>query len=254
MQMDGISTIITGGAQGMGGATAELFVRGGARVTIFDMNEDKGTAFAKRIGAHFVKVDVTSEEQVKAGFDSAEKVHGVAHILVACAGGSTGARKTVAKGEPYPMDLFRKTIDININGTFSCATKFAARCSVAPLVNKEERGVIICTASIAAYEGQIGQVAYATAKAGIVGMTLVLARDLSDKGIRCNTIAPGPFETPPMAGISAEVRASLLSQQPFPKRMGDPVEFAQLAKSIVENSMINGTVIRIDGATRFGAR
>lgn len=254
MQLDGVPAIVTGGASGLGAATAELFAKNGAKVTIFDLNEDKGVAFAKSIGALFVKVNTISEDDVNAGLDAGEKAHGVARILIACAGGSAGSQKTVAKGEPYPMEKFRKTIDMNIMGTFNCVSKFAARCSAAPLVNEEERGVIVCTASLAAFEGQIGQVAYATAKAGIAGMTLVVARDLGDKGIRCNTIAPGPFGTPPMLAVRPEVLESLAAQQPFPKRIGRPAEYALLAKSIVENPMLNGTVIRIDGATRFGPR
>lgn len=254
MKLDGIPAIITGGASGLGAATAERFVQHGAKVSIFDLNEEKGTAFAESIGAAFFKVDTTSEESVTAGLDGAEKVHGVARILVACAGGSAGRSKTVARGEPYPLEMFRKTIDMNIIGTFNCASKFAARCSALEPMESDERGVIICTASIAAYEGQIGQVAYATAKGGVVSMTLVIARDLGDKGIRCNTIAPGPFATPPMGGLVPGVLESLLSQQPFPHRLGDPAEFAHLAQSLVENTLINGTVVRIDGATRFGSR
>lgn len=254
MQLEGIAAIVTGGASGLGAGTAELFARNGAKVTIFDLNEEKGAALAERIGGVFCKVNTVSEEDVTAGLDAAERAHGVARILVACAGGSAGRSKTVAKGQPYPMDLFKKTIDMNIIGTFNCVTKFAARCAAAPPLESGERGAIVCTASIAAFEGQMGQVAYATAKAGIVGMTLVVARDLGDKGIRCNTIAPGPFDTPPMAGVAADMLEGLLAQQPFPKRLGAPAEFAHLAKSIVENSMLNGTVIRIDGATRFGPR
>lgn len=254
MRLKDIPVIVTGGASGLGAATATLFAESGAKVTIFDLNAEKGLRFAESIGGLFVKVDTTSEEDVTIGLDAGESAHGTARILVACAGGSAGRAKTVAMGKPYPMDMFKKTIDVNIMGTFNCLSKFAARCSALPSLDLGERGVIICTASIAAFEGQIGQVAYATAKAGIVGMTLVVARDLHDKGIRCNTIAPGPFDTPPMGGISDEVRASLVEQQPFPKRLGEPAEFAQLAKSIVENQMLNGTVIRIDGATRFGPR
>lgn len=254
MRLDGIPAIVTGGASGLGAATAELFVQNGAKVTIFDLNEEKGAAFAESIGALFVKVDTTSEESVNSGLDAAERAHGAARIMVACAGGSAGRSKTVSRGEAYPLEMFKKTIDMNIVGTFNCASKFAARCSTLEPMESGERGVIICTASIAAYEGQIGQVAYATAKGGIVSMTLVIARDLGDKGIRCNTIAPGPFATPPMAGLRQEVMDSLLSQQPFPHRLGDPAEFAHLAKSLVENTLINGTVVRIDGATRFGPR
>ena len=254
MQLNGTAAIVTGGASGLGAATAELFAAGGAKVAIFDLNEDKGEAHAAKIGARFLRVDTTSEADVIAGLDKAENANGLARILVACAGGGVGGGRTAHKGKAYAMEGFRKTLEMNVIGTFNTLSKFAARLTDAPLVNGEERGVIVCTASIAAYDGQIGQVAYATAKAGIVGMTLVVARDLGDAGIRCNTIAPGPFGTPPMLGVRPEMLQSLLAQQPFPKRLGQPSEFALLAKSIVENPMLNGTVIRIDGATRFGPK
>jgi NAD(P)-dependent dehydrogenase (short-subunit alcohol dehydrogenase family) len=253
VNLNGIPVIITGGASGLGGATAELFAASGAKVTIFDLNPDLGEAHAKKIGAVFAKVNVTSEAEVSAGLDKAEKAHGIARVLVNCAGIAVGM-KTISKGTPHAIDAFRKVVEVNLIGTFSCIAKFAARVTEAETIGPEERGVIINTASVAAFEGQVGQAAYSASKAGLVGMTLTIARDLSDKGVRCLTIAPGLFMTPMMSGMKPEVMESLVKQTMFPKRLGEPGEYAHLAKAIVENPMLNGETIRLDGGIRMQPR
>jgi NAD(P)-dependent dehydrogenase (short-subunit alcohol dehydrogenase family) len=253
MNLNGIPVVITGGASGLGGATAELFAANGAKVTIFDFNPDMGEAHAKKIGGVFAKVDVTSEQDVTAGLDKAEKAHGVARVLVNCAGVNVGT-KTSSKGTPHSIDVFRKVIETNLIGSFSCIAKFAARVTQADTIGPEERGVIINTASVAAFEGQVGQAAYSASKAGLVGLTLTIARDLADKGVRCVTIAPGLFLTPMLSQVSAPVRESLVQQTLFPKRLGEPGEYAHLAKAIVENPMLNGETIRLDGGIRMQPR
>ncbi|MET0984973.1 MAG: SDR family NAD(P)-dependent oxidoreductase [Steroidobacteraceae bacterium] len=253
MNLNGVPVIISGGASGLGAATAELFAASGAKVAIFDLNVATGEALAKQLGGVFAKVDVTSEQEVTAGLDKAQQVHGIARVLVNCAGIGVAA-KTVGKGVPHPIDSFRKVIEINLIGTFNCIAKFAARASQADPIGKEERGVIINTASVAAFEGQVGQAAYSASKGGLVGMTLTIARDLADRGVRCLTIAPGLFMTPLFQGASPQVIDSLTQQTLFPKRLGDPAEFALLCKSIVENPMLNGDTIRLDGGIRMQPR
>jgi NAD(P)-dependent dehydrogenase (short-subunit alcohol dehydrogenase family) len=253
MNIEGVAAIVTGGASGLGSATAAMLAGAGAKVTLFDMNLEAGEAHAKKIGGRFARVNVTEDEAVRAAIGEAEAASGVARILVNCAGIAPAA-KTVGRGaEPHALDLFRRVIDVNLIGTFNVISKFAARLSVADPIG-EERGVIVSTASVAAYEGQVGQAAYAASKSGVVGMTLAVARDLSQFGIRVCTIAPGIFWTPMLAAMSQDVQDSLGKQVPFPSRLGRPEEYAQLARSIIENPMLNGETIRLDGAIRMAPR
>lgn len=252
MDLKNIPAVITGGASGLGAATARLFAQNGAKVTLFDLNEEQGTALAKELGGIYCKVNVADEASVTAGLDAAAAAHGPTRILVNCAGVGSAA-KTVSKGQPLPLDLFRKVVEINLIGTFNCISKAAARMSELEPIG-EERGVIINTASVAAFDGQIGQAAYSASKGGVVGLTLPVARDLADKAIRVMTIAPGLFLTPLLMGLPEAARESLGKQVPFPSRLGDPSEYALLAKAIVENPMLNGETIRLDGAIRMAPR
>jgi NAD(P)-dependent dehydrogenase (short-subunit alcohol dehydrogenase family) len=248
-----ITTIVTGGASGLGGATAAMLAAQGAKVAIFDLNEDAGRSHAEAIGGAFFKVNVSDEASVVAGIDAAEAAHGIARILVNCAGVAP-AIKTVGKdAQPHTLDAYRRTIEINLIGTFTMISKFAARLSTAEPLG-EERGVIVNTASVAAYDGQIGQAAYASSKAGVVGLTLPVARDLAQHKIRVMTIAPGIFLTPMLMGLPQAAQDSLGTQVPHPSRLGKPDEYAQLVQSIVENPMLNGEVIRLDGAIRMAPR
>jgi NAD(P)-dependent dehydrogenase (short-subunit alcohol dehydrogenase family) len=252
MNIKGLGAVVTGGASGLGGATAQMLASQGAKVTIFDLNEELGTKLAAEIGGRFAKVNVADEAQVVNAFADAEKAHGAARILVNCAG-IAPAVKTVGKDGPHPMDTFRKAIEVNLIGTFQTISKFAARAATLELVG-EERGVIINTASVAAYDGQMGQAAYSASKGGVVGMTLPIARDLARNAIRVMTIAPGLFLTPLLMGLPQAARDSLGQQVPFPARLGAPEEYAQLVKAIVENPMLNGEVIRLDGAIRMAPK
>jgi NAD(P)-dependent dehydrogenase (short-subunit alcohol dehydrogenase family) len=261
MNLSGIAAIVTGGASGLGGATAKLLAECGARVSIFDMNDAQGSAHAASIGGSFFSVNVADDASVAAGIAAAEAAHGVARVLVNCAGIGPAMKTTALKDRndpsqgfvPHSLDAFRKVIEVNLNGTFNCISKFAARlCAADPI--GEERGVIINTASVAAFDGQIGQAAYSASKGGIVGMTLPTARDLAQSGIRVCTIAPGLFLTPLLMGLPEAARDSLGKQVPFPSRLGDPSEYAHLAKTIIENPMLNGETIRLDGAIRMAPR
>ena len=253
MRMTDIAAIVTGGASGLGEATAAMLAEAGARVTIFDLNADIGAATAARIGGRFARVDVTDDQGVADALAEAEQAHGVARVLVNCAG-IAPAVKTVGKdGTPHPLDLFRKTVEINLVGSFNMISKFAARLAAAEPIG-EERGVIVNTASVAAYDGQVGQVAYAASKGGIVGLTLPVARDLAQHRIRVMTIAPGIFLTPMLMGLPQAAQDSLGTQVPHPSRLGRPEEYAQLVASIVVNPMLNGEVIRLDGAIRMAPR
>lgn len=254
MNMDGIAALVTGGASGLGGATATRLARAGVKVTIFDVNEDLGSAHARRIGGHFVKVDVTSEEEVGSAICEAEGLHGKARILVNCAGIGPPAKVIDRDGNAASLTDFSRLIAINLIGTFNVLSKFAVRIHDAEAVGTEERGVIVNTASVAAFDGQIGQAAYSASKGGIVGLTLPVARELARYGIRVMTIAPGLFLTPLLAGLPKDAQESLGKQVPFPSRLGDPDEFAQLVESIVENPMLNGEVIRLDGAIRMAPK
>jgi NAD(P)-dependent dehydrogenase (short-subunit alcohol dehydrogenase family) len=253
MELKGTSAIVTGGASGIGGATAEMLAAHGAKVTIFDLNEEAGRAHATKIGGKFVKVNVVDDASVAAGIATAEAVHGVARVLVNCAGIVIGAKMVGREAAPHPLDQFRKVIEINLIGTFNVISKFAAALSAADPAG-EERGVIINTASVAAFEGQVGQAAYSASKGGIVGMTLPIARDLAQFGIRVMTIAPGIFWTPMMDGLPQAARESLSQQVPFPSRLGKPEEYALLVQSIIANPMLNGETIRLDGAIRMAPR
>ena len=253
MNIDGIAAIVTGGASGLGGGTAKRLAAQGAKVTIFDLNADLGTALAQEIGGHFVRVDVTDEQAVADAIGEAEGLNGKARILVNCAGIGPPAKVIDRDGNPLPLASFSKIVTINLIGTFNVMSKFAAALHTAAPIG-EERGVVINTASVAAYDGQIGQAAYAASKGGVVGMTLPIARELARYGIRVMTIAPGIFWTPLLATLPQEAQDSLGAQVPFPSRLGQPDEYAQLVESIVTNPMLNGETIRLDGAIRMAPR
>ncbi|EPX76228.1 SDR family NAD(P)-dependent oxidoreductase [Salipiger mucosus] len=246
--------VVSGGASGLGGATAGALAEAGARVTILDMNAEAGQARAEQIGGHFAECDVSDPDSVAAALAGVTEREGALHIAVSCAGIAPGA-KTVSRGAPHDAATFAKTIAVNLTGTFNLASQAAALIAGnEPLDADGNRGVIVNTASVAAYEGQVGQVAYSASKGGVVGLTLPMARDLAQYGIRVCAIAPGLFLTPLMQGLPEEVRDSLGGQVPFPSRLGDPSEFARLALHIVENPMLNGEVIRLDGAIRMAPR
>jgi NAD(P)-dependent dehydrogenase (short-subunit alcohol dehydrogenase family) len=254
MDIKGVAAVVTGGASGLGGATAQRLAAAGAKVSILDLNAEVGTAHAKAIGGAFIQVDVTDEAAVEAALDQAQAQNGVARILVNCAGVVGNGKVLARDGSAIPLAAnFTKTITINLIGTYNVLSKFAARLQAAEPVG-EERGVIVNTASVAAFEGQIGQPAYSASKGGIVAMTLPVARELARYGIRVMAIAPGIFMTPMMASLPADVQASLGQQVPFPSRLGTPEEYAQLVESIVANPMLNGEVIRLDGAMRMGPK
>ena len=243
--------IVTGGASGLGAATARNLASGGARVTIFDMNVAEGMTLAEEIGGAFQAVDVSDAGSVANGMAAVKERHGGCHVLVNCAGVAPAA-KTVSRGEAHDPEVFAKTIRVNLIGSFNCASQAARLMAAADGVGPDgARGVIISTASVAAYDGQVGQIAYAASKGGIVSMTLPMARDLAKDGIRVMTIAPGIFMTPMLAGLPDEVQASLAADVPNPARLGDPSEYARLAGFIVEMGYLNGEVIRIDGALRM---
>ncbi|WP_375392480.1 SDR family NAD(P)-dependent oxidoreductase [uncultured Sphingomonas sp.] len=254
-----IAAIVTGGASGMGYATARALSEQGVKVALFDKNEEIGPHRARSIGGIFCAVDVMDDASVDAGFARAREAHGQERILVNCAGGSMGPMKTATRNretgavEFQPSARFRWVLELNLVGTFRCITRSAAgMMALDPLDG--ERGAIVNTASIAAEEGQIGQVAYASAKAGIVGMTLNVARDLAGEGIRCNTILPGIFDTPMMAKAPEKLRESLGAMIPFPKRLGAAEEYAGLALFMITNGYINGEDVRLDGAVRMAPR
>lgn len=253
MNISGLAAIVTGGASGLGGATAERLARAGAKVTIFDLNSELGLAKAREIGGHFAAVNVTDESAVAKAIADAEGVNGKARILVNCAGIGPPAKVIGRNGEAIPLADFSKIISINLIGSFNVLSKFAARIHDAEPVG-EERGVIINTASVAAFEGQIGQAAYAASKSGVVGMTLPIAREFARYGIRVMTIAPGLFWTPLLGSLPQEAQDSLGKQVPFPSRLGQPDEFAQMVEAIVTNPMLNGENIRLDGAIRMAPK
>jgi NAD(P)-dependent dehydrogenase (short-subunit alcohol dehydrogenase family) len=253
MKIAGISAVVTGGASGLGGATASMLAEDGAKVAIFDRDVERGEAKAKEIGGVFCNVDVVDGDSVTAALAAAEAAHGVARILVNCAGIGIAARTVGREGDAHKLDMFSKVVAVNLIGTFNVLSKFAARLGTVELIG-EERGVIINTASVAAFDGQIGQAAYSASKGGVVGMTLPIARDLAQMSIRVVTIAPGLFLTPMMAGLPQAAQDSLGKQVPFPSRLGNPAEYAQLVASIVGNPMLNGETIRLDGAIRMAPR
>ncbi|TCD14915.1 SDR family NAD(P)-dependent oxidoreductase [Oricola cellulosilytica] len=254
MKLDSsISAVVTGGASGLGAATAKALADKGCMVALFDMNEEAGKAKAAELGAVFVKVDVSDPESVARGFEHARQINGPEQILVNCAGIAPAA-KTVSRGLPHDPALFMKAISVNLGGTFNCASTAAAGMAATDPRGGSERGVIINTASVAAYDGQIGQIAYSASKGGVVGMTLPMARDLAQHGIRVMTIAPGIMKTPMLEGMPQDVQDALGAQVPFPARLGEPAEYAALAIHICENQMLNGEVIRLDGAIRMAPR
>jgi len=250
MKLDSTAAIITGGASGLGEATARYFASQGAQVTLLDRDADRGESVAKEIGGHFVMTDVTDESSVQAAVDYAQDKMGWITAAVNCAGIALGI-KTTGRDGPHPLDAFQRTIDINLVGSFNVARIAAVAMAKNTPEDDGARGVIINTASIAAFDGQKGQAAYAASKGGIVGMTLPMARDLAKDGIRVMTIAPGIFKTPMLAGLPEEVQAELAIDVPNPARLGDPSEYGRLAGFIVEMGYLNGEVIRLDGALRM---
>lgn len=253
MDIKGVGALVTGGASGLGGATARMLAGLGARVTIFDLNEDAGRKAAAEIGGLFMPVNVADDTGVADAVAAAEEKHGPARVLVNCAGIAPAIKTVGRDGQPHSLDAFRKAIEVNLIGTFNVISKFAARLiPQSPL--GEERGVIVNTASVAAFDGQIGQPAYAASKAGVVGLTLPIARELAQHGIRVVTIAPGIFMTPMLEGLPQAAQESLGKQVPFPSRLGRPEEYAQMVKSIIENPMLNGETIRLDGAIRMAPK
>ena len=259
MKLDSsISAIVTGGASGLGEATVRALAAQDVKVAIFDMNEQKGEAVAKDVGGVFCKVNVTSEEDVDAGFAKARAAHGQERILVNCAG-TGNAIKTASRdkqsGETkhFPLDAFNTIIQINLVGTFRCIAKSAkGMLDLEPIDG--ERGAIVNTASVAAEDGQMGQAAYSASKGGVVGMTLPIARDLAGDGIRVNTILPGIFNTPLMQFAPEAVKQGLAASVPFPKRLGNAEEYAQLALTMITNGYFNGEDVRLDGAIRMAPR
>jgi NAD(P)-dependent dehydrogenase (short-subunit alcohol dehydrogenase family) len=250
VEIAGTSALVTGGASGLGRATAELLLERGARVVLFDLATSAGVDVARELGsaASFVAGDVTSEEDARAAVAAA----GDLRIAVNCAGIGSGAR-IVGRDGPYPLDRFRRVVEVNLVGTFNVLRLAAARMAELEPVDGE-RGVIVNTASIAAFEGQVGQAAYSASKAGIVGLTICAARDLASLLIRVCTIAPGTFDTPLLGGLDERFRQSLADAIPHPRRLGQPPEFAKLAAHIVENQVLNGETIRLDGALRMAPR
>ncbi len=255
MQVENAGVLVTGGASGLGGACVRLLSQDGAKVVIADLNPETGRALAEELGptVRFVQTNVTEEASMQAAVQAAVEHAGGLHILINCAG-IGAAERVLGKEGPASLATFTRVIQVNLIGTFN-AIRLAAAAMAANTPNAGgERGVIINTASIAAFDGQIGQAAYSASKGGIVGMTLPLARDLARSGIRVMTIAPGTFDTPLLAGLPEAARLSLGQQVPFPPRLGQPSEYAALAKHIITNEMLNGEVIRLDGALRMGMR
>ena len=259
MKLDSsVSAVVTGGASGLGEATARALAAHGVKVALFDMNEEKGEAVAKEIGGVFCKVNVTSDADVDAGFEKARAANGQERILINCAGTGNAAKtagrdKATGETKHFPLDAFNMIIQINLVGTFRCIAKSAkGMLSLDPIDG--ERGAIVNTASVAAEDGQMGQAAYSASKGGVVGMTLPIARDLSSEGIRVNTILPGIFNTPLMNAAPPQVKEALAQSVPFPKRLGNAEEYASLALEMVRNGYFNGEDVRLDGSIRMGLR
>ena len=259
MKLAGCSAVVTGGASGLGEATARALAAEGVKVAIFDMNAEKGEKVAADIGGVFCNVNVTSDESVEAGFAKARAANGQERILINCAG-TGNAAKTASRAKEtgeirhFPLDAFNMIIQINLVGTFRCIAKSAAGMLTLDPMEDGERGAIVNTASVAAEDGQMGQAAYSASKGGVVGMTLPIARDLMSEGIRVNTILPGIFNTPLMNNAPDNVKAALAASVPFPKRLGNPQEYASLALEMCRNSYFNGEDVRIDGAIRMAPR
>ena len=253
MNPSGHVAVVTGGGSGLGEATARALAAKGAKVAIFDVGMQRAEQVAAELGGVAVKCDVSNAEAGEAAFKEVSEKLGEPRILINCAGIAI-AMKTVGKEGPHPLDVFAKVLQVNLMGTFNMIRLFAARAQDLEPLDGGERGVIVNTASVAAYDGQIGQAAYSASKGGVVGMTLPIARDLSRSGIRVCTIAPGIFMTPMLAGLPEDAQKSLGQQVPFPPRLGQPSEYAALACHIVENQMLNAETIRLDGAIRMAPK
>lgn len=253
MNPNGQIAVVTGAGSGLGEATARALAAKGAKVAIFDLSLERAEKVAADIGGIAVRCDVSNEESAVAAFAEVEAKLGTARILVNCAGIAVGV-KTVGKDGAHPLSVFRQVIEVNLIGSFNMIRLFADAASKLEPLQGGERGVIVSTASVAAYDGQMGQAAYSASKGGVVGMTLPIARDLARSGIRVATIAPGIFKTPMMAAMPQEVQDSLGAAVPFPPRLGEPSEYAALALHIVENQMLNGETIRLDGAIRMAPK
>jgi NAD(P)-dependent dehydrogenase (short-subunit alcohol dehydrogenase family) len=253
MKLNGSVALVTGGASGLGAATVRRLAAGGARVMIVDRDEARGQALAGELGQAFTKADVTDAGQIEAAVAAALQL-GALRIAVSCAGIGLASRTLDRTGKPHDLDAFKTVIGVNLIGTFNVLRLAAAAIAKSDPLEHGERGVIINTASVAAFDGQIGQIAYAASKGGVVGLTLPAARDLSSQKIRVNTIAPGLFLTPLLMGLNEEARASLGAQVPHPARLGDASEYGNLAVHMVENPMLNGETIRLDGAIRMAPR
>lgn len=253
MNIKGMPAIVTGGASGLGNATARMLADAGAKVSIFDLNEEIGQKAAQELGGAYFKVNVADDESVSEGLKRAFEQHGTARILVNCAGIAPAVKTVGKENVPHALDVYRRTIEVNLIGTFNMISKVAAQLAAAEEI-EGERGVIVNTASVAAFDGQIGQAAYSSSKGGVVAMTLPVARDLAPFKIRVMTIAPGIFLTPMLESFPQNVQDALGAQVPHPSRLGKPSEYAQLVESIIRNPMLNGEVIRLDGAIRMAPR
>lgn len=255
MELKDKTVIVTGGASGLGAACVNRFVADGAKAAIFDLDNDKGEQLAEELGESVIycSTDVVSESSVEAAIDQTTAVFGGIHIAINCAGVATPA-KVLSKKGPMPLDLFQRVVDINLVGTLNVTRLTAAKMVLNEPNADGEKGVVINTASAAAFDGQIGQAAYSASKSGVAGMTLPIAREFAEYGIRIMTIAPGLFKTPMLMSLPEKIQEALGQMVPFPKRLGEPEEFARLARDIVENAMMNGETIRLDGAIRMAPK
>lgn len=259
MRISGTTAIVTGGASGLGEATARVLAARGARVVLFDLNETRGAALSQELDGLYCKVDITTEGSVDAGFEQARSAFGQERILVNCAGIGGGAKtawrdRDTGEVRHYPIATFERLVQVNLIGSFRCIAKSAAGMLTLEPQEDGERGVIINTASVAAEDGQIGQAGYAASKSAIVGMTLPIARDLANEAIRVNTILPGIFNTPVVSGGREHIKAALAAAIPFPKRFGHPEEYASLALEMITNGYFNGEDVRLDGSVRMSPR
>lgn len=254
MKIQGHAAVVTGGGSGLGAQTARELARRGAKVTVIDLNLAAAQAVASEIGGLAAGCDITDSASVTAALDASQQAHGPLRMLMNVAGIGTAKRIVGRDGSPAPLEDFERVVRINLVGTYNMSRLAAARMVAAPALEDNERGVIVCTASVAAFDGQVGQEAYSASKGGVAAMTLPMARDLAQFGVRVVTIAPGLFLTPLMHQLPQEVQDSLAASIPFPKRLGKPQEFADLAAAIVENCALNGEVIRLDGALRMAPR
>jgi NAD(P)-dependent dehydrogenase (short-subunit alcohol dehydrogenase family) len=253
MEIAGTAAVVTGGASGLGAATARRLASAGVRVVVVDVQDDLGDAVADQVGGAYVHADVTDEAQVQAAIDAATEM-GPLRILINCAGIAPPARTVNRDGEPHDLRLFEKVIAVNLIGTFNCIRLAAAAIALTDPLDHGERGAIVNTASVAAFDGQIGQAAYSASKGGIVGLTLPIARDLSSIGVRVNTIAPGIMDTPMLAGLPEKAKESLGRQVLFPQRLGTTGEYAELAFFLVSHSYMNGETVRMDGGIRMAPK